>query len=154
MSADCYKDGEFGSDHLKGLVDKKRAALELCIQRASLPLIGELDGNGHVTPIYPRGPGLLFYVEDRLFLVTAEHVLNDIDFSRLSFHQNSGSQVQSFWTVNIFRKIGGYPEATAQTSALGLHQKLLIHSTVELSYTPQVSNPSLGFDAFYLLMEN
>lgn len=87
----------------KNLEDAQRTALNYCIQRASLPLIAENSGNSHAAPIYPRGTGLLFDVEDRLFLVTAEHVLDNVNFAELSYPPENGAQVQTFGNAQVFR---------------------------------------------------
>lgn len=85
------------------LQDAQRNALNHCIQRASLPLIAENSGNSTAAPIYPRGTGLLFDVEDRLFLVTAGHVLDGINFADLSYPPKDGAQVQTFGNAKVFR---------------------------------------------------
>lgn len=107
------------------LDEAKRTALEQCIQGASLPIIGEFNDAGQVTPIYPRGTGLLFGVESRLFLVTAAHVLDDIEFSTLSFPRRAGDQVQTFGNAKIFRP---HPSDNIDVAVIELEDA----STIEL----------------------
>jgi hypothetical protein len=54
-------------------------ALEQFMLRSALPILAEVDGDVHA-----RGTGTLFTMRDRYYLVTADHVLKDIDGATLS----------------------------------------------------------------------
>jgi hypothetical protein len=84
---------------IKGLASNKTVALQQFILSVSLPIL--IDGEKQPEP---WGTGTLFKIEDRHFLVTAAHVVSDVDLTKLTFPSGlRNATLQKFGAFEVFR---------------------------------------------------